>query len=227
MELSLNPENLAPLPEQGPDEPAVSRQKRINALYWDPYREDEIARILTRDFDFGELNRPLVMLTTRGLLDEGDALQEGERGFFIPDEVTCILRDDGIELPDGHKDRPRIAAALSAAMQRGHEAVMRKMESGIGFTVPPDPGPVAVAPDAPTGARLRCPPHSANGRRPSDPAQTQSSITAARSGGLFPSAVISRLATSRASTSKASAIRCSLFQEACRARCRMRLSLRL
>lgn len=132
-ERSLDPDNIAAMPALGPDDPALTRQQRINGEYCEHHREAEIAKVLTKDFDFGELNRPLVMSTTRGLLDEGEALKEGEVGILLPDEVTCILRDSGVDLPGGHRDRPLIAAAASAAMQRGHEAALRQMGIGVAW----------------------------------------------------------------------------------------------
>ncbi len=150
----LDPQTFAALPEEGPDAPAMTRRERINSMYWDHHREAEFAKVLRSDFDFAELNRPLVMSTTRGLLDEGEEVQPGERAFIVPDAVTGILQDNGVDLPPGHKDRPRIADALLAAMQRGHEAAMRRMEGDASVKTPPDPGPVMIASTAATGARV-------------------------------------------------------------------------
>lgn len=148
----LDPETFAPLPEQGLHH-AMSRQERINALYWDHCREAEFAKSLRKGFDYAEPNRHLVMSTSRGLLDASQALQPGEKAILIPDEVTCVLRENGIDLPPNHLDRPRIAAALLAAKQRGHEAAVRRMEGDASVT-PPDPGPVVIVAEIPVGARM-------------------------------------------------------------------------
>jgi len=115
----LDPKTFAPQPEEGPNAPELSRRERINALYGDHWREAEFAKKLRKGFDFAELNRPLTMSTTRGLRDEGDGLLPGERAFVIPDAVTGLLQDNGLDLPAGQPDRPHIANAAPLLICRG------------------------------------------------------------------------------------------------------------
>jgi integrase len=126
--------------EDTPDFPQ-SRQLR-NIEFWHHHREAELVKQLYRDGDLEFFNGPIKLSAKNGLVEDSDAVGPHERIFVVPDEVSRVLAENGIELPPDHPDRRKIAMALMAAMQRGNEAVMKRLEGNAAVQTPPDPGPV-------------------------------------------------------------------------------------
>jgi integrase len=127
----------------GPDE-TVSPQELLNAEYWHYHRDAEFAKSLYRGADLETLNKPIVISTKQGLVEDQSPIEPGEKLFQIPDEITAILERNGIDLPQDHPDRRKISLALISAMQRANEALMKRVSGDATVKTPDDPGPILV-----------------------------------------------------------------------------------
>ncbi len=125
------------------DDP-VSPQEMRNGEFWHHHREAEYAKMLYREGDLDAMSQRIILSARRGLVEDVSNADADERLFEIPDEITAILEQNGVELPMDHPDRRKIALALLSASQRAHEAVMKRMEGDASIMVPDDPGPLLV-----------------------------------------------------------------------------------
>jgi hypothetical protein len=92
---------------KGPDE-TVSPQELLNAEYWHYHRDAEFAKSLYRGADLETLNKPIIVSTKHGLVEDQSPIEPGEKLFQIPDEITAILERNGIDLSPDHPDRRKI-----------------------------------------------------------------------------------------------------------------------
>ncbi len=100
---------------RGLDDPPSDRELH-NLECWHHWNEAEYARALYREHDFETPNQPLVFSVERGLVDDSADLRADEKAFEIPDEITSLLAENGIELPAEHPDRRLVAREFYAAM---------------------------------------------------------------------------------------------------------------
>ena len=129
--------------DRSAEEPVTSQELR-NAEFWHHHHEAEYAKVLYREGDLDTMSQPIILSNRQGLVEDLDAVAPGETLIAIPDEISAILQENGVELPIDHPDRRRIALALISAKQRAHEAVMKRMEVDATITTPDDPGPLLV-----------------------------------------------------------------------------------
>jgi integrase len=122
-----------------PDDP-ISQQELRNSEFWHHHREAEYAKLLYREGDLNAMSKPLILSDRQGLVEDPATVEPSERLFEVPDEITEILEENGIELPRDHPDRRKIALALISASQRAHESVMKRMEGDATIPTPEDPG---------------------------------------------------------------------------------------
>ncbi len=138
---------------RGLDDPPSDHELH-NLECWHHWSEAEYARALYREHDFETPNQPLVFSVERGLVDDSADLRADEKAFEIPDEITSLLAENGIELPADHPDRRLVAREFYAAMQRGHEAVLRRLEGDATIETPPEPEKLVVATPSDDAPRL-------------------------------------------------------------------------
>ncbi len=138
---------------RGLDDPPSDRELH-NLECRHHWNEAEYARALYREHDFETPNQPLVFSVERGLVDDSAELRADEKAFEIPDEITSLLAENGIELPAEHPDRRLVAREFYAAMQRGHEAVLRRLDGDATIETPPEPEKLVVATPSDDAPRL-------------------------------------------------------------------------
>jgi integrase len=128
---------------RGTDNPVTAVELR-NAEFWHHHREAEYAKMLYREGDLEAMSMPIILSDRQGLVEDIATVETGEKLIEVPDEITAILEENGVELPLDHPDRRKIALALISASQRAHEAVMKRMEGDATISTPEDPGTLLV-----------------------------------------------------------------------------------